>query len=204
MAVYQFHSVRTDLALVTDWTNLTTPESPEVTVPGQADIAQFAGSAGAALTGNATFAQAQFLAGPTTAWNFGLGRLSAGGFTIQTLVNVIAGGTRTLTGGTAVVANAVDNTLSLGTLNIGAGAAFNSSIAAQTQSDILSLGTSGATGSVTVLGAGALLDLNGNAAAVGLTGTGMLSVLSGGTARFGTLDPVALASLSVARGGAGR
>ncbi len=205
MAVYKFTSVRTDLALAADWTNLTTPESPETTVPGIADTAQFSATSGAAITGTATVAQAQFLAGPSTAWTFGPGQLSAGGFTIQTLLNVVSGGTLTLTGGTALVGNAAGNGTSLGTLNIGAGGVFNTTIAAQNQNYILAIGSTNSTGSVTVLGTGSLLDLNGNAAAVGNTGNGTLSVLAGGTARLGTPDPTngGVAALAVGRGGTG-
>lgn len=203
MANYLFHSVRSDLGLAIDWTNLTVPESPETTIPGATDVALFSAPSGAALTGNAAVAQAQFLAGPTTAWTLGAGQLSAGGFIVQTLVNLTSGGIFTLTGGTASVNNAAGNSTSVGTLNIGAGATFNTILAPQRSNYLLTIGATNTTGSVSVLGAGALLDLNGNGAAVGLTGTGTLSILTGGTARFGTPDPTTIASLSIGRGGIG-
>ncbi len=91
-----------------------------------------------------------------------------------------------------------------GSLTIGAGSTLRSTRAATSTARTLYIGANGpfgttaaAKGTVTVTGAGALLDLGANAASV--DGQGTLNVLAGGTALFGASDPSLITALNVGR-----
>ena len=99
-----------------------------------------------------------------------------------------------------------------GTLDIGAGGTVELTLAPQTSSYAVSVGsanssvsgpTGAASGTVIVSGSGALLNTNGNGMAIGLLSNGTMTVSQGGTVVIGTPDDAVLASLSVGRAGTG-
>ena len=96
-----------------------------------------------------------------------------------------------------------------GTLIINAGGTFKSTLAPQTVSSVLSIGSGAATstqpsasGSVLVTGAGALLDTNGNQITIASSGgQGSLLVAQGGSVVAGSPDSSVTSGLSIANGG---
>lgn len=121
-------------------------------------------------------------------------------------VTVNSGGTIALGGGTVTVGN---GTAANGRLTINAGGALRSTAPAQTGLLGLAIASNSAadaatTATVVVTGAGATLDMGGNAGGVGLTGNGTLTVSSGGTARFASSDSRVVAALGAGRNVSGR
>jgi fibronectin-binding autotransporter adhesin len=124
-------------------------------------------------------------------------------------VTIGSGGVLTLDSGFADIG---DQAGSSGTLTIDAGGTFDTTIAPQTANYYLNIGNKGASGStpaavgtVTVQGAGALLDMNDNGAIIAENGTGTLNVLDGGVVKLGTSSTAssAIVSLSLGRLGTG-
>jgi T5SS/PEP-CTERM-associated repeat protein len=126
----------------------------------------------------------------------------------------LAGGAGTLvvnSGGSFVNAGTQtdvgDNAGSSGTMIINAGGTFTSTLAPETNNALLSIGANGAstsqpaaTGSVLVTGAGALLNTNDNALAVGNSGVGSLIVTQGGSVVVGSENTSLIYALGIANG----
>jgi len=116
------------------------------------------------------------------------------------------GTAQVLTGGSLTAAGAIyvggggatPTTPGLGTLTISGGGVVRSTAASDTSRSYLQIANSTAgTGSVTVTGAGSLLDIGNNAASIGVGGTGSLTVAAGAAARSSTADSVTRAALIV-------
>ena len=124
-------------------------------------------------------------------------------------VTVSEGSYLTWSAGTVIVGDLAG---SVGSLTINAASTFDTTVAAQTASYIFNIGNkaasdgaAAASGTVTVTGAGALLDLNGNGAIIGENGNGALNILDGGVVKFASSSDAstATASLSLGRAGTG-
>ena len=150
-----------------------------------------------------------------TVSNFGTladqGGISLGGNGASGVLNVNSGGLvkigTSLNIGSATQAN---GTIYGGTgaLNIGAGGTVLITQASQTtitsvvigtDNSVLGLATGADSGAVTVSGAGARLDTNGNGLEVGRNSIGSLSILQGGSVALGTPNSSLLAALMVGR-----
>ena len=130
------------------------------------------------------------------------------------LLTVDSGGTFTLAGGQLAVGNQAGAN---GSVTVSAGGSFIATETPNTVSYILEIGNHAAsgglaagTGTVTVTGQGALLDLGQNALSVGYYGTGTLNVMSGGVVKTvstnstgSNASPTSLSSLAVGRYGSG-
>ncbi len=144
---------------------------------------------------------------------FGLG---VGGNGASGILNVNTGGT-VLAGSSLAVGEATTAGGVLyggsGAINIGPGGLVKIGIAAQTSNYSIIIGNANSTlgniptnvanGEVLVSGAGAMLNSNGNAVAVGLLSDGMLTVSKGGTVVAGSLDGSVITGFQVGRLGNG-
>ena len=149
----------------------------------------------------------------TSSGSLGIQRpLIIGGAGSSGLMNVNNGGVVTigtgLTVGDANVSNGTTNG-GTGSLNIGAGGTVKITELPQLSSFAVEIGTSngGATGladgAVTVNGAGALLNTNGNGLEIGREAVGNLTVSQGGTVLAGTPNSNTIAALDIGRYGVG-
>ena len=202
MANISWRATDGDFALPANWTGGIAPVG--------VDAATFGAGSGT-IVGSGSVSTLTFASAAAQAWTLG-GRVAFGTQLNVGLVGapgqvvVGSGGVLTMTGGSVGIANGNNTT---GSLTINAGGTFQSTVPAQSVNYLLNVGgysqTTGSTGTLTVQGAGALLDMNGNGAIVGANSVGFLNILAGAEARLGT--PVygsgATASLSLGRAGQG-
>jgi fibronectin-binding autotransporter adhesin len=178
----------------TNWT----PAGP----PGTADTANFV-TTGGAISGTGAVATLNFR--PGTSWSIS-GQIQGGTINVNDPLSISSGGVLTLTGPSSFI-DVAGGQNATGSLTINAGGTVRSTEAAQTANFALLVGggssSAGANGTVTVQGAGALLDMGSNPATVGEVGTGTLNVLAGATARFASSNSAVISALSVARSGTG-
>ena len=180
--------------------NWTIDGNPATTAPGASDTVFFNAATTGTISGNGDVTRI-FVNDPASDLTF-TGQTQLATIDIDGKVTLATGASFTASLGVGVAPDAG----STGTFIIGPGATYQGTITPQANFQLFNIGNgAAATGTVIVQGPGALVDTGDNPASIATTATstGSLQISDGGVVRFGTINPSALLSVTVGRGGTG-